>query len=75
MPVTSPDKGGVLDGRGADTAVYKRKRRKKPTMNVLKDNSCRLRRRPVKQGPRPLPSDQGRVDGYLVTSAEWTIVD
>ena len=23
MPVTSPDKGGVLDGRGADTAVCK----------------------------------------------------
>jgi len=66
MPVTSPDKGGVLDGRGADTAVCKRKRRKKPTMNVLKDNSCRLGRRPVKQGPRPLPSDQGRIE-KLVT--------
>jgi hypothetical protein len=26
VPVASPDKGGALDGRGADTAVYKKKK-------------------------------------------------
>ena len=62
MPVASPDKGGALDGRGADTAVRKSKRRKKPTMSDHHTNPYRLGRRPGKQGPRPLSSNQGRVD-------------
>ena len=37
-------------------------RRKKPTMNVLKTNPYRLGRRPGEQGPRPLSSDQDRVE-------------
>jgi hypothetical protein len=28
MPVTSPDKGGAFDGRGADTAGCKKKKTK-----------------------------------------------
>jgi hypothetical protein len=28
VPVTSPEKGGVLDGRGADTAVCKKNKTK-----------------------------------------------
>ena len=37
-------------------------RRKKPTMNDHSTTPYRLGRRPGKQGPRPLPSDQGRID-------------
>lgn len=37
-------------------------RRKKPTMKVDSRTPYRLGRRPGKQGPRPLSSDQGRVD-------------
>ena len=37
-------------------------RRKKPTMNVHRMTPYRLGRRPGEQGPRPLSSDQGRVD-------------
>jgi hypothetical protein len=62
MPVASPEKGGALDGRGADTAVYKRKRRKKPTMNEEYRKSYRLGRRPGEQGPRPLSRNQDRVE-------------
>jgi hypothetical protein len=62
MPVTSPGKGGVLDGRGADTAVCKRARRKKPTMNEFRGKPYRLGRRPGEQGPRPLLSNQGRIE-------------
>jgi hypothetical protein len=40
----------------------KRTRRQKPTMNDLSTKSYRLGRRPGKQGPRPLPSNQGRVE-------------
>lgn len=40
----------------------KAKRRKKPTMNDDHRNPYRLGRRPGKQGPRPLPSDQGRIE-------------
>ena len=66
MPVASPEKGGALDGRGADTAVCKRKRRKKPTMSERYQKPYRLGRRPGAQGPRPLSRDQGRVE-KLVT--------
>ena len=66
VPVASPEKGGALDGRGADTAVCKRKRRKKPTMNERYQKSYRLGRRPGEQGPRPLSRNQGRVE-KLVT--------
>ena len=66
MPVASPEKGGALDGRGADTAVRKRKRRKKPTMNERYQKPYRLGRRPGEQGPRPLSRNQGRVE-KLVT--------
>ena len=62
MPVTSPDKGGVFGGRGADTAACKTKRRQKPTMNDDDTLPYRLGRRPGEQGPRPLPSNQGRVE-------------
>ena len=31
-------------------------------MNGNSRNTCRLGRRPVKQGPRPLLSDQGRIE-------------
>jgi hypothetical protein len=40
----------------------KRTRRQKPTMNDFNTKPYRLGRRPGKQGPRPLLSDQGRVD-------------
>ncbi|CAM4926020.1 unnamed protein product, partial [Rotaria socialis] len=40
----------------------KRKRRKKPTMNGYNQTPYRLGRRPGKQGPRPLPGNQGRVE-------------
>ena len=40
----------------------KRTRRKKLTMNVHRENPYRLGRRPGKQGPRPLSSDQDRVE-------------
>ena len=46
VPVTSPDKGGVFGGRGADTAACKTKRRQKPTMNDNHTNPYRLGRRP-----------------------------
>ena len=31
-------------------------------MNINSRNTCQLGRRPVKQGPRPLPGDQGRIE-------------
>ena len=37
-------------------------RRKKPTINDHSTTPYRLGRRPGKQGPRPLSSDQGRID-------------
>ncbi len=40
----------------------KTRRRKKPTMNDNSTNPYRLGCHPGKQGPRPLPSDQGRVE-------------
>ena len=40
----------------------KRERRQKPTMYTNSRNTCRLGHRPVKQGSRPLLSDQGRVE-------------
>src|ERR1700722_11568494 len=40
----------------------KRKRRQKPTMSDHSTKPYRLGRRPGKQGPRPLPSNQGRVE-------------
>ncbi len=40
----------------------KAKRRKKPAINDHSTNPYRLGRRPGKQGPRTLSSDQGRVD-------------
>ena len=52
----------MFGGRGADTAACKTKRRQKPTMNDNQTNPYRLGRRPVQQGPRPLPSNQGRVE-------------
>ena len=66
VPVASPEKGGALDGRSADTAVHKRKRRKKQTMNERYQKPYRLGRRPGEQGPRPLSRNQGRVE-KLVT--------
>ena len=72
VPVVSPEKGGALDGRGADTAVCKKTRRQKPTMIDSNTNSYRLGRRPGEQGPRPLLRNQGRVEklatGKLSTS-------
>ena len=62
MPVTSADRGGVFGGRGADTAACKIKRRQKPTMNDDYTIPYRVGRRPGEQGPRPLPSNQGRVE-------------
>ena len=62
MPVISPDKGGVFGRRSADTAACKTKRRQKPTVNDNHTNPYRLGRRPGQQGPRPLPSNQGRVE-------------
>ena len=66
VPVASPEKGGALDGRGADTAVCKRKRLKKPTINERYQKSYRLGGRPGEQGSRPLSRDQDRVE-ELVT--------
>ena len=66
VPVASPEEEGALDGRGADTDLCKRKRRKKPTMNERYQKPYRLGRRPGEQGPRPLSRDQGRVE-KLVT--------
>jgi hypothetical protein len=40
----------------------KKKRRQKPTMNDHNTKPYRLGRRPGKQDPRPLPSNQGRVE-------------
>jgi hypothetical protein len=40
----------------------KMKRRQKPTTNKHHTNPYRLGRRPGEQGPRPLPSNQGRVE-------------
>ena len=62
VPVTSSDKGGVFGGRGADTTACKTKRRQKPIMNDNHTNQYRLGRHPGQQGPRPLPSNQGRVE-------------
>ena len=62
MPVESPDKGGALDGRVADTAACERKRRQKPTMNVNRTNSYRLGSRPGQQVQRPLLGNQDRVE-------------
>ena len=39
----------------------KRTRRQKPTMNDFNTKPYRFGRHPEKQGSRPLPSDQGRV--------------
>jgi hypothetical protein len=41
-------------------------------MNVIRDNSYRLGRRPGKQGPRPLPSDQGRVEKLATGKNSYT---
>ena len=50
----------------------KRTRRQKPTMNDFNTKPYRLGRRPGKQGPRPLPSDQGRVE-KLATGKNFNI--
>jgi hypothetical protein len=42
--------------------AVKKRRRKKPTMNDHNTNPYWLECRPEKQGPRPLPSDQSRVE-------------
>ena len=52
----------MFGGRGADTAACKTKRRQKPTMNDNHTNPYWLGRRSGQQGPRPLPSNQGRVE-------------
>ena len=63
VPVASPEKGGALVGRGADTAGRKKKeRRKKPIMHDRNTIPYRLGRRPGEQGPRPLSRNQGRVE-------------
>ena len=74
MLVASPDKGGALDGRGADTAVWKKKRRQKPTMNDSNHKLYRLRRRPGEQGPRPLLGNQGRVEKLVTGTTTTTIM-
>ncbi|CAF0816878.1 unnamed protein product [Didymodactylos carnosus] len=62
VPIASPGKGEAFDGRGADTAVYQKKRQKKPTMYDRYQKSYRLGRRPGEQGPCPLSRNQDRVE-------------
>ena len=58
MPVTSPDKGGVLDGRDADTAVCKRTKTKETNHERIQRKSIPARTapgqtRPAYSGERP----------------------
>ena len=50
----------------------KRTRRQKPTMNDINTKPYRLGRRPGEQGPRPLPSDQGRVEKLATGKNSYT---
>ena len=46
VPVTSPDKGGVLDGRGADTAVCKKNKTKETNHERLQHETIPARTAP-----------------------------